>query len=51
MTRTRRFPAPRLLDREVWEAPFRLSDEELYAHAGPDFRASPRPVDELEDDR
>ena len=51
MSRFPRLPEPLLLDREVWEAPVRLSDEDLYAQAGPDCRRAPRPLDEPEDEQ
>ena len=51
MTRFREFLEPEMLDREVWEAPARLSDDDLYAQAGPDFRRAPCPLHEPEEDR
>lgn len=51
MTRFREFPEPEVLDREVWEAPVRLSDDDLYVQAGPDFRRAPCPFHEREEDR
>ena len=42
---------PLLLDIDALEAPFRLSDEDLYVEAGADFRFHGHAVDEREDDR
>lgn len=51
MIRHRTPTDPLLLDIEAWEAPFRLSDEDLYAEAGADLRFLGHAVDEREDDR
>lgn len=51
MARPRTDPDLALLDPEAWEAPFSLSDEDLYAHSGADRRSDGRALDDLEDDR
>lgn len=44
-------PERGLLDEEAWDAPRRLSDDDLYDHAGPGWRrADPTHMD-TEDDR
>lgn len=43
--------APALLDAEAWEAPFQLSDDDLYLQVGADRRAGGPPADDREDDR
>lgn len=51
MSPQRNEPSPALLDMEVWEAPFQLSDDDLYLQIGADRRDGGRPVDDREDDR
>jgi len=51
MSRFRTEPAPVLLEPDTWEAPFRLSADDLYLHAGADHRGGRPPVDDREDDR
>jgi len=53
MSAMARLPNPDnlLLDLDVWEAPIRLSDEDLFAHADADLRRDGRPADEREDER
>lgn len=48
-----RFPDPDnlLLDLDVWDAPVRLSDQDLFAHADADLRRDRHPADEREDER
>lgn len=41
----------RLLDEEVWDSPGRLTDSDLFAHAGPGWRRSGRALEDPEDDR
>ena len=43
--------APAPLDLDVWEVPFRLTDDDLYLETGADRRAGRHPVDDREDDR
>jgi len=40
-----------LLDRQTWETPDRLSDDEFRAEAGPDWRRIPTTLEDLEDER
>ena len=40
-----------LLEREAWEAPFRMSADDLYLEAGADRRGGRASFDEPEDDR
>ena len=42
---------PALLDLDAFDAPFRLSDEDLYAEAGDSRRVGGNPFDEQEEDR
>ncbi len=42
---------PWLLDPEVWDNPGRLTDADLFAHAGPDWRRGDTALDDPEDDR
>ncbi|NJC39985.1 hypothetical protein GGQ87_000243 [Brevundimonas alba] len=51
MSRSRTNPEDLLLDLDAWEAPLRLSAEDLYAHAGADRRDGAHPVDDPEDER
>ena len=51
MSRYRNDPDLVLLDLDVWDAPWRLSEDDLYAQAGADRLRSGRPVDEREDER
>lgn len=41
----------RLLDEEVWDSPGRLTDSDLFAHAGPGWRRGDAALDDPEDDR
>lgn len=51
MSRYRNEPAPILLDPDTWDAPFRLSADDLYLQAGADRREGRLPVEDREDDR
>ena len=42
---------PWLLDEEVWDNPRRLTDADLFAHAGPGWRRGDAALDDPEDDR
>ncbi len=44
-------PEPPLLDEEVWDAPRRLSDDDLFDHISPGWRRSGRPPEDPENDR
>lgn len=41
----------RLLDEETWDSPGRLTDADLYAHAGAARRRGGAALDDPEDDR
>ncbi len=41
----------RLLDEEAWDTPRRLSDSDLFTHAGPGWRRGETSLDDPEDDR
>ena len=53
MSAMARLPNPDdlLLDPDVWEAPTRLTDQDLFAHADADLRRLGHPFDEWEEDR
>lgn len=51
MARIRKQPEPVVLDAEAWDAPFHLSDDDLYLQAGADRRPGGSPFDDREDDR
>lgn len=51
MSRFRTEPAPVLLDPDAWEAPFRLSADDLYLQAGTDRREGRLPLEDREGDR
>lgn len=51
MSPHRKEPSPALLDIEVWEAPYQLSNDDLYLQIGADRRDGGRPADDREDDR
>lgn len=51
MTRTREQCGALLLDPDLWEAPIRLSNDDLYAETGADRRVRGHPFDEREDER
>lgn len=40
-----------LLDEETWDNPGRLTDSDLFAHAGPGWRRGYGATDDMEDDR
>lgn len=42
---------PWLLEQEVWDSPGRLTDADLFAHAGPGWRRGDTALDDPEDDR
>lgn len=42
-----KYPEPDVLDCEAWEAPTRLSEEDLWVYAG-GGRPDPRPADDRE---
>ncbi len=42
---------PALLDEEVWESSDRLTDADLFAHAGAGWRRGDGVLDDPEDDR
>ncbi|HYC96651.1 hypothetical protein [Brevundimonas sp.] len=44
-------PDGALLEREAWEAPFRMSADDLYLEAGTDRRPGAGPLDDPEDGR
>jgi len=44
-------PAGLLLDEEAWDCPGRLTDADLFAHAGPGWRRGETAADDPEDDR
>ncbi len=44
-------PDPRLLDEEAWDSPDRLTDADLFAHAGAGWRRGDGVLDDPEDDR
>lgn len=44
-------PDDAVLEREAWEAPFRMSADDLYLEAGADRRGGRGPFDGPEDDR
>jgi hypothetical protein len=48
---TRRAPRQALLDQDVWDAPDRLTDDDLHAATGPDWRRRPVFQDRLEDEQ
>ncbi|MGZ9098267.1 MAG: hypothetical protein ACXW3O_01060 [Brevundimonas sp.] len=51
MTRARPPSDARLLDDDLWGSPARLTETDLFTHAGPGWRRRPRPLDDPEDDR
>ena len=51
MSRPRPDPELALLDLEAWDAPYRLSEEDLHAQAGADRPRCRCCPDEREDDR
>lgn len=51
MTRTHDHAEPWLLDEEVWDSPDRLTDADLFAHAGPGWRRGETILDNPEDNR
>ncbi|MDY6924340.1 MAG: hypothetical protein SWI22_10330 [Pseudomonadota bacterium] len=51
MARPHKNPEWLLLDLDVWEAPFSLTDDDLYAQAGADRRGGVRPDEQREDDQ
>jgi hypothetical protein len=42
---------PGLLDAEVWDSPDRLTDADLFNHAGPGWRRGVAALDDPEDDQ
>ena len=42
---------PTLLDADAWDVPDHLTDDDVHAEAGPDWRRSPSVRDDLEDER
>jgi hypothetical protein len=41
----------RLLDQEAWDSPGRLSDVDIYTHAGPGWRRGDIALDDPEDEQ